>query len=159
MSAYVIAPTGADILHYGKGHDDNPPGRGSGRYAWGTGNGEGAKQKAKITKTSRIKTTATKVKNTLTSDKAKKIYKDAIKIGTTAALTGLVTFGGFKVYGAEAKSLYMAGSTVINALIGKAESKILNTAIIDNEPLNNEAKVAMEIGEEFIETEVIGGKK
>lgn len=25
------------ISHYGKGHDDNPPGPGSGRYAWGTG--------------------------------------------------------------------------------------------------------------------------
>jgi hypothetical protein len=34
---YVIAPTGADIMHFGKGHDDNPPGRGSGRYAWGSG--------------------------------------------------------------------------------------------------------------------------
>lgn len=26
-----------DLLHYGKGHDDNPPGRGSGRYPWGSG--------------------------------------------------------------------------------------------------------------------------
>jgi hypothetical protein len=33
---YVIAPSKADIIHYGKGHDDNPPGRGSGRYGWGT---------------------------------------------------------------------------------------------------------------------------
>jgi hypothetical protein len=32
-------------VHFGKGHDDNPPGRGSGRYAWGTGNGDGAKEK------------------------------------------------------------------------------------------------------------------
>lgn len=34
---YVISPTGTDIVHFGKGHDDQPPGRGSGRYAWGTG--------------------------------------------------------------------------------------------------------------------------
>jgi hypothetical protein len=157
---YIIQPTNSDILHYGKGHDDNPPGRGSGRYAWGTGNGEGAKEKSKkiLSKTSRIKATASKVKATLTSDKAKKIYKDAIKIGTTAALTGLVTLGGFKVYGAESKSLYMAGTSIINALIGKAESRILNTDIVDNEVLDNEAKVAMELGEEFIETEVTGGK-
>jgi hypothetical protein len=33
---YVIAPT-RDLVHFGKGHDDNPPGRGSGRYAWGSG--------------------------------------------------------------------------------------------------------------------------
>lgn len=26
-----------EILHYGLGHDDNPPGRGSGRYAYGSG--------------------------------------------------------------------------------------------------------------------------
>jgi hypothetical protein len=32
---YIVAPN--DILHFGKGHDDNPPGRGSGRYAWGSG--------------------------------------------------------------------------------------------------------------------------
>lgn len=25
------------LMHYGKGHDDNPPGRGSGRYPWGSG--------------------------------------------------------------------------------------------------------------------------
>ena len=34
---YVLAPTNSDVLHFGKGHDDNPPGRGSGRYAFGTG--------------------------------------------------------------------------------------------------------------------------
>ena len=26
------------LMHYGKGHDDAPPGRGSGRYPWGSGN-------------------------------------------------------------------------------------------------------------------------
>lgn len=26
-----------ELYHYGKGHDDNPPGRGSGRYPWGSG--------------------------------------------------------------------------------------------------------------------------
>lgn len=26
-----------DLFHVGKGHDDNPPGRGSGRYPWGSG--------------------------------------------------------------------------------------------------------------------------
>lgn len=34
---YTIQSTLKDILHYGKGHDDSPPGRGSGRYAWGSG--------------------------------------------------------------------------------------------------------------------------
>lgn len=29
-----------DLLHYGKGHDDNPPGRGSGRYPYGSSNNE-----------------------------------------------------------------------------------------------------------------------
>lgn len=27
-----------ELMHDGVGHDDNPPGRGSGRYGWGTGN-------------------------------------------------------------------------------------------------------------------------
>jgi hypothetical protein len=47
---YVIAPTGADIMHFGKGHDDNPPGRGSGRYPWGSG--KEAKEKLKQYKSS-----------------------------------------------------------------------------------------------------------
>ena len=34
---YALRPTQNDIIHYGKGHDDSPPGRGSGRYAWGSG--------------------------------------------------------------------------------------------------------------------------
>lgn len=41
---YVLKPTEDDILHFGKGHDDNPPGRGSGRYAWGTGKNPGNKK-------------------------------------------------------------------------------------------------------------------
>ena len=36
MSNYVCEQLDA-ILHSGVGHDDNPPGRGSGRYEWGTG--------------------------------------------------------------------------------------------------------------------------
>lgn len=34
---YKLYPTDRDILHFGKGHDDNPPGRGSGRFAFGSG--------------------------------------------------------------------------------------------------------------------------
>jgi hypothetical protein len=69
MSTYVIAPTGADIMHYGKGHDDNPPGRGSGRYAWGTGNGEGAKQKKKRKIISRSNKKRIKAIRNITDDK------------------------------------------------------------------------------------------
>ena len=34
---YMISSTERDIVHFGKGHDDNPPGRGSGRFAFGSG--------------------------------------------------------------------------------------------------------------------------
>lgn len=34
---YILEPTYQDLLHYGKGHDDSPPGRGSGRFPWGSG--------------------------------------------------------------------------------------------------------------------------
>lgn len=34
---YNLYPTSRDVLHFGKGHDDNPPGRGSGRFAFGSG--------------------------------------------------------------------------------------------------------------------------
>jgi hypothetical protein len=45
MQTYYIVASN-DLLHFGKGHDDNPPGRGSGRYAWGSGD---AKKKRGIT--------------------------------------------------------------------------------------------------------------
>lgn len=45
---YIIKPSRIrDIVHSGKGHDDNPPGRGSGRYAWGSGK-KGQKKKIKM---------------------------------------------------------------------------------------------------------------
>lgn len=34
---YILSPTNSDIVHFGKGHDDNPPGRGSGRFPFGSG--------------------------------------------------------------------------------------------------------------------------
>lgn len=34
---YIGVSYGAALIHYGKGHNDNPPGRGSGRYPWGGG--------------------------------------------------------------------------------------------------------------------------
>lgn len=47
MSVYYIGALQCqddnDLKHFGKGHDDSPPGRGSGRYAWGSG--EQPKQK------------------------------------------------------------------------------------------------------------------
>ena len=33
----AVSESGNYISHLGKAHDDNPPGRGSGRYAWGEG--------------------------------------------------------------------------------------------------------------------------
>lgn len=44
---YTIQSTSKDIIHAGRGHDDNPPGRGSGRYAWGSGK-KGQKKKIKM---------------------------------------------------------------------------------------------------------------
>lgn len=48
MYLYQVASR-TDLLHYGKGHDDNPPGRGSGRYAWGSGK-EGGRERKVIPK-------------------------------------------------------------------------------------------------------------
>ena len=33
-----------DLIHTGVAHDSNPPGRGSGRYGWGTGENPGQHQ-------------------------------------------------------------------------------------------------------------------
>lgn len=37
-----------DLLHVGKGHDDNPPGRGSGRYPYGSGDRPFQRVKGKV---------------------------------------------------------------------------------------------------------------
>lgn len=58
---YKLYPTDRDILHFGKGHDDNPPGRGSGRFAFGSGKrpkqhtNEGSNKKEPKTKEEIIK--------------------------------------------------------------------------------------------------------
>jgi hypothetical protein len=92
MSTYVIAPTGADIMHFGKGHDDNPPGRGSGRYAWGTGNGDGAKERRGIVQSTVDKRVSNiKEKDISTRRKIRKVENtySLAKVGTTAINTVL----------------------------------------------------------------------
>lgn len=55
---YVIKPTNNDILHFGKGHDDNPPGRGSGRFPWGSGKSN--KKSAKVSNKNPVEVKNTK---------------------------------------------------------------------------------------------------
>ena len=43
------------LLHTGVGHDDNPPGRGSGRFGWGTGENPGQHQYNFISEVARLK--------------------------------------------------------------------------------------------------------
>jgi hypothetical protein len=102
MSKYVIAPTGADIMHFGKGHDDNPPGRGSGRYAWGSGNGEGAKQKL-----AKAGSVAKKAATT-----AGKVAVSAVKITASVAAKTALTLA---IGSAAATGLAVVGAAVINS--------------------------------------------
>jgi hypothetical protein len=68
----ITKPSDSDLLHFGKGHDDNPPGRGSGRYAWGSGEKRSYMQRKIDTKVSNIKanenlTTKQKLRKTSTA--------------------------------------------------------------------------------------------
>lgn len=45
------------ISHHGVGHDDSPPGRGSGRYGWGSGKNPGQHQFNLITEYNKLKNT------------------------------------------------------------------------------------------------------
>jgi hypothetical protein len=108
---YLIAPTGSDLIHYGKGHDDNPPGRGSGRYAWGSGS-KGAKEKETIN-----------------------AYKRTIKIasGSAAVLAGtsiaLAAIGSKRAYNAMNVGNVFLGEQGIS----KASSIIKNTTLASKE--------------------------
>jgi hypothetical protein len=96
---YLIArPSNTDIVHYGKAHDNNPPGRGSGRYAWGS-----------------------KIKTALSSDKAKVAYR----VGLVAALGTFDVIGGMSVYGAALKSIARAGSAAISPILSKVGTKVI----------------------------------
>lgn len=44
-----------ELIHAGVAHDDNPPGRGSGRYGWGTGENPGQHQFDFLSEVSRLK--------------------------------------------------------------------------------------------------------
>jgi hypothetical protein len=83
MSTYIIAPKSNDLMHYGKGHDDNPPGRGSGRYAWGTGNGDGAKEKKQgiIQRSISKKVSAIQSNENLSTKKKLKKISNAYSLG------------------------------------------------------------------------------
>lgn len=70
------------LLHYGKGHDDNPPGRGSGRYPFGSGKSRRISLKRKKTVTSDKK----EPEKQLSKEEAKALYEKekarALKSGT-----------------------------------------------------------------------------
>lgn len=57
---YVLAPTNRDILHYGVSHLESKTGRGSGRYAWGSG--DKGRNKSGVT-TQKVKTLNSASKN------------------------------------------------------------------------------------------------
>lgn len=70
---YMISSTDQDIIHFGKGHDDNPPGRGSGRFAFGSGKRPGQRLSQKEKKL---------IKKQLTKDEILKSTsaRDALRI-------------------------------------------------------------------------------
>lgn len=72
------------LLHYGKGHDDNPPGRGSGRYPFGSGKSNKIRLPFKKKKTSYQK--KKEPEKQLSEEEAKALYEKekakALKSGT-----------------------------------------------------------------------------
>lgn len=78
-----------ELIHSGKGHDDNPPGRGSGRYAFGSG-------KRPFQRTSKSANGVEK----------KKVIRDVTEVASTGALGfGSVALG---VYGSAAIASVLA---------------------------------------------------
>ncbi len=74
---YIVNPTNNDILHFGKGHDDRPPGRGSGRFAWGSGK----RPKQALEKNKKPKTEEEK-ENIIRSNRAKDIRSIQSELST-----------------------------------------------------------------------------
>jgi hypothetical protein len=148
MSTYIIAPKSNDIVHFGKGHDDNPPGRGSGRYAWGTGNGDGAKEKK-----AKIKETAKKAAATT----GKVLLKGASIVASVAAKTVLTT----AITSAAVGGLALVGSAVINSpefdqAMQKLSLKVFEwhtrrTAQAQVDTLKTQAEVYGIIGEAYLD--------
>jgi hypothetical protein len=127
---YVIAPTGADIMHFGKGHDDNPPGRGSGRYAWGSG---GSSSNSTTTKK---KATRKYSLNPITRSKQKKEEKKLQK----AAQQRLITLEARQKALADKERIVRSGTPVEVSMIKGELTKAERDEILDR--FNFESKLS-----------------
>jgi hypothetical protein len=146
---YIIAPTGADIMHFGKGHDDNPPGRGSGRYAWGTGNGDGAAEKRTQRKET-IKKAASSVGKLAVKSvalgatvAARVVFSTAV---TSLTIAGIAAAGFQAINSPEVQNLL----TQIGVRAGKwfVDTYVRAGADVATENLD----YLMAVGEEYLET-------
>jgi hypothetical protein len=109
---YVIAPTGADIMHFGKGHDDNPPGRGSGRYPWGSGKEAFQKKYGKGGSLRRIISYERKNNKKLSKTNKNKIIKATSNKYTGYEISAMLASAGYF----SIKALQKSGA--LNTLIG-----------------------------------------
>jgi hypothetical protein len=104
MSVYYIGALQCqdnhDLLHFGKGHDDSPPGRGSGRYAWGSG--EQPKQKKGFSgyiakrkqKKAQAEAQAIAQKRVEAMNKAKELEENKTKILMSGSATQVLQYKG-----------------------------------------------------------------
>ena len=133
------------LQHFGVGHDDDPPGRGSGRYEFGSGENPGQHGigSLKSWKSSLLKQGYTEVeaakmmgfKNTNDMRKAISLEKDRREVASIAKATELYNLGYSK--SRIAKEMGVSDTTVAN-LLKRVESNSANRTNTVVETLKNE---------------------
>lgn len=77
LPSYDYLKHSEELFHYGKGHDDSPPGRGSGRYPWGSGERPKQDHPTKIYRRNADK--ANEIFNTMTDKEKYFVRADDVK--------------------------------------------------------------------------------
>lgn len=130
---YMITKQTGDIIHYGVAHDENPPGRGSGRYAYGsTLSNVGKKIGSKITRSAGTinKSAAITVAN---------IFGYVGSVAGGAAIAGAIDSSAGIAVGAAVGALGIGTVGIASAIsvISYATMKGVSAALSQNSTLNN----------------------
>lgn len=117
------------IAHYGKGHDENPPGRGSGRYPWGSGAKNGKHHKHKFEDHSASDTSLKKKMET-------KILSETLGVGIGAGVVVGTAFATGQI------AYPFVASTVLNtAQLSTDVGKYVYNSLRDMKATKNEKKL------------------
>lgn len=153
-----------DILHTGVAHDENPPGRGSGRYGWGTGKNPGQHQFNFLSEVENLRSNGysdEEIAKILIHDKAKPSeLKAMIFARTSISLKKLEQLRSQGKTESEIAKILLGRDATVNDLKAKIAiaqkrermemvkkvTELYSKTITDKNPEGNKSEVARQLG-------------